>query len=101
MSMPNLTNSVIQSQNIVINQVPLSHAIMTNVNSTNGIPLATALTHPSTTDQEIKTGIVMETIPIAATNIVGVQNMQNSNTTSTKTFQNSTTSDSVQVFISN
>lgn len=76
MSIPNLTNSIIQPQSIVINQVPLSHAIMTNVNATNGIPIATALTHtPSTIDQagEIKTGIVVETIPIVGVPSIPVQ----------------------------
>lgn len=102
MSLPNFTNSIIQSQNIVINQVPLSHAIMTNVNTTNGIPLATALAHPTTAveQNEIKTGLVMETIPIANSNMVGVQNVQTSNATNTKTFQNtisSSTTDSIQV----
>lgn len=93
-SIPNLTSSIIQPQNIVINQVPLSHAIMTNVN-TNGLPLATALTHQTTNmDQgDIKTGIVMETIPIAGTSIVGVQNAA----PATKTIQNISSGDSLQV----
>jgi len=78
MSVPNLTNNIIQPQNIVINQVPLTHAIMANVNATNGIPLATALTHaPTTVDQtgKIETGIVVETIPLASASIVGVPNI--------------------------
>ena len=75
MSVPNMSNNLIQPQNIVINQVPIPHAIITNVNANNGIPL-TALTHaPSTVDQsnDIKTGIVVETIPMAGANLVGVQ----------------------------
>lgn len=40
---PNMANNLVQSQNIVLNQVPLTHAIMTNVNPSNGIPIATAL----------------------------------------------------------
>ncbi|CAH1370403.1 hypothetical protein MTP99_011982 [Tenebrio molitor] len=79
MSVPNLTNNLIQPQNIVINQVPIPHAIMTNVNANNGIPL-TALAHaPSTVDQsnEIKTGIVVETISMAGASLVGVQTVQN------------------------
>lgn len=66
MSVPNLPNSIIQQQNIVINQVPLSHAIMTNVNATNGIPVVNAMQHTNSNDQgsEMKpTGItVVETI---------------------------------------
>lgn len=75
MSIPNLTNNLIQQQNIVMNQVPMGHAIMTNVNATNGISLATALTHaPTTVDQsgEIK---IVDTIPIAGASLVGVPNV--------------------------
>lgn len=84
MSIP---NNIIQPQNIVINQVPLTHAIMTNVNATNGIPIATAI-QPATVDQnsEIKTGIVMESIPIT-TNLVGVQTVQVANPNSIKPMQ--------------
>lgn len=62
MSVPNLPNSIMQQQNIVINQVPLSHTIMTNVNATNGIPVVNAIQHTNSNDQgsEIKTsGITM------------------------------------------
>lgn len=66
MSVPNLSNSMMQQQNIVINQVPLSHAIMTNVNATNGIPVVNAIQHTNANDQvaEMKSGgmTVMETI---------------------------------------
>lgn len=67
MSVPNLSNSMIQQQqNIVINQVPLSHAIMTNVNTTNGIPIVNAIQHTNSNDQgaEMKSGgiTVVETI---------------------------------------
>lgn len=63
-----------QPQNIVINQVPLSHAIMTNVNATNGIPIATAL-QQSQVDQtgDVKPVIAVQTVPIAAGNLVGIQ----------------------------
>lgn len=70
MSLPNLPNNIMQQQNIVINQVPLSHAIMTNVNATNGlpqgIPIVNAIQHTNSNDQgvEIKPGglTVVETI---------------------------------------
>lgn len=84
MSVPNLTNNLIQPQNIVINQVPIPHGIM---NANNGIPL-TALAHgPTSVDQtgEIKTGIVVETIPMAGASLVGVQTVQ----TPVKTMQGS------------
>ncbi|RZC36185.1 TFIID 20kDa domain containing protein [Asbolus verrucosus] len=96
MSVPNLTNNLIQPQNIVINQVPIPHAIMTNVNANNGIPIATALAHaPSSVDQsnEIKTGIVVETIPIAGASLVGVQTVQ----TPVKTLQAATSSEQAQI----
>lgn len=54
-----------QPQNIVINQVPLSHAIMTNVNANNGIPVVNAVTHVNSTDQsgEIKGSLtIMDTV---------------------------------------
>ncbi|EFA02321.1 transcription initiation factor TFIID subunit 12 [Tribolium castaneum] len=87
MSVPNLTNNLIQPQNIVINQVPIPHTIMTNVNANNGIPL-TALSHaPASVDQssDMKPGIVVETIPMAGASLVGVQTMQ----TPIKTIQGS------------
>lgn len=83
-SIPNLTNNIIQQQNIVINQVPLSHAIMTNVNATNGIPIATALTHAPTLSHtsavveqpsDIKSAVVMEGIPIAGASMAGLQSV--------------------------
>ncbi|KAK4871829.1 hypothetical protein RN001_015953 [Aquatica leii] len=80
MSIPNLTNNIIQPQSIVLNQVPLSHAIMTNVTATNGIPIATALAHtPSNVDQmnEMKTGIVVEGIPIVGVPNIPVQAARN------------------------
>ncbi|KAI4465038.1 transcription initiation factor tfiid subunit 12 [Holotrichia oblita] len=101
MSLPNLTNNIIQQQNIVINQVPLSHAIMTNVNSNNGIPIATAITHQNNSaDQtnEIKSGIVVETIPIAGTNLVGVQTVPVQGTSPVKAVQsNQLSTESMQV----
>lgn len=103
MSLPNLSNNIIQQQNIVINQVPLSHAIMTNVNSNNGIPIATAITHQNnSTDQtnEIKSGIVVETIPIAGTNLVGVQTVPVQGTSPVKAVQsNQLSTESMQVEI--
>lgn len=54
MSVPNLPNSIIQQQNIVINQVPLSHALMTNVNATNGIPVVNAIQHTNSNEQGIE-----------------------------------------------
>lgn len=66
MSVPNLPNSMMQQQNIVINQVPMSHAILTNVNATNGIPVVNAIQHTNSNDKvtEIKSGSlsVVETI---------------------------------------
>lgn len=66
MSVPNLPNNIIQQQNIVINQVPLSHTIMTNVNATNGIPVVNAMQHTNSNDHasEMKTSniTVVETI---------------------------------------
>lgn len=80
MSVPSLTTTIIQPQNIVINQVPLTTVIPT-VNAAAAVPIATALTPaPLESSGEIKTGIVVESIPIAGTaNLVGVQTvpMQN------------------------
>ncbi|XP_031339014.1 transcription initiation factor TFIID subunit 12 isoform X2 [Photinus pyralis] len=76
MSIPNLQNNIIQSQGIVLNQVPLSHTIMTNVNATNGIPIGTALSHaPTSVEQmnEMKTGIVVDGIPIVGMSNIPVQ----------------------------
>ncbi|KAF2897628.1 hypothetical protein ILUMI_08540 [Ignelater luminosus] len=98
MSIQNIPNNIIQQPNIVINQVPLSHAIMTNVNATNGIPIATALTHaPTAVDQsgEIKTGIVVETIPIAGAGIVGVPSVPVQNASPIKNTQLTTNTDGV------
>lgn len=103
MSLPNLGNNIIQQQNIVINQVPLSHTIVTNVNSNNGIPIATAIAHQNTaTDQpnDIKSGIVVETIPIAGTNLVGVQTVPVQSASPAKVVQTTQpASESVQVLI--
>lgn len=88
MSIPTLTNNIIQPQNIVINQVPLSHTIMPNVNANNGIPIATALTAAVEQPEEMKTtGIVVGTIPIAGTSLVGVQTVPVQNTSPVKTMQ--------------
>lgn len=89
MSIPSLSSNIIQPQNIVINQVPLSHAIMPSVNANNGIPIATALAHAPTVEQgdEIKTSIVVGTIPIAGASIVGVQAVPVQNTSPVKAIQ--------------
>lgn len=50
MSVQNLANNIIQQQNIVLNQVPLTHTLM-NVNATNGIPVVNAISHTNSTDQ--------------------------------------------------
>lgn len=96
MSVPNLTNSLIQPQNVVINQVPISH-IMTNINTNNGIPIATGLAHgPPSADpnNEIKSGIVVESMPIASSGLVGVQTVPST----VKSFQAaSSSSDQAQV----
>lgn len=86
-------NNVIQSQNIVINPVPFSHAIMTNVSANNGIPV-TNTTNIEQTGNEVKTGVMMDTVPLANPNIIGVQqtNVTTSSSTAPKpTIQNSTT----------
>ncbi|XP_018565174.1 transcription initiation factor TFIID subunit 12 [Anoplophora glabripennis] len=88
MSVPNLTNSIMQPQNIVINQVPLSHAIMTNVNANNGIPVVNAVSHVNSTDQsgEIKGSLtIMDAV--GGTNLVGVQTVPVQNATPVKTVQ--------------
>lgn len=75
MSVPTLTNAIIQPQNIILNQVPLT-TVLPTVNAAAGVPIATALAPATAMDQtgEIKTGIVVETIPIAGpANLVGVQ----------------------------
>lgn len=84
MSIPTLTNNIIQQPNMIINPVQIPHAIMP---ANNGIPIATALAHAPTVDQgdEIKTGIVVGTIPIAGTSIVGVQAVPIQNTSPIKT----------------
>ncbi|XP_028136704.1 transcription initiation factor TFIID subunit 12 [Diabrotica virgifera virgifera] len=75
MSVPNLTNSLMQQQNIVINQVPITHTIMTNVN--NGVPIVNAISHTNSNDhkEDIKTGIPIVD-SMGGTNLVGVQNIQ-------------------------
>lgn len=90
MSIPTITNNIIQPQNIVINQVPIP--VMSN--GSNGIPIATALTHaPATVEAppEIKTGIVVETIPIpeplSGARLVGVHTVPVQNTSPAKTIQ--------------
>lgn len=98
MSLPNLTNNIIQQQNIVLNQVPLSHAIMTNVNSNNGIPIATHQNSAVDQPNEIKSGIVVETIPITGTNLVGVQTVPVQGTSPVKAVQVSST-EAMQVCI--
>lgn len=78
MSLPNLTNNIIHNQNVVItNQVPLASGLLTNVNNSNGISLATALGHGQVPlDQsagDVKTGMMVDTIPIATgSNMVNV-----------------------------
>ncbi|CAG9854154.1 unnamed protein product [Phyllotreta striolata] len=87
MSVPNLTNSLLQQQNIVINQVPITHTIMTNVS--NGVPIVNAIQHTNSNEQneDIKTGIPMvETIQGNVQNIqVQSIQMQNANTQQQKT----------------
>ncbi|XP_056631977.1 transcription initiation factor TFIID subunit 12 [Diorhabda carinulata] len=74
MSVPNLTNSIIQQQNIVINQVPITHTIMTNVS--NGVPVVNTIPHTNSEDhkEEIKPGMSMVDT-MTGTNLVGVQNL--------------------------
>ncbi|KAJ8922647.1 hypothetical protein NQ315_007679 [Exocentrus adspersus] len=98
MSVPNLTNSIMQPQNIVINQVPLSHAIMTNVNASNGIPVVNAVSHVNSTDSgEINGGItIMDTV--GASNLVGVQTVPVQNPSPVKTVQqNNVSSEPLQI----
>nr|XP_023014199.1 transcription initiation factor TFIID subunit 12 [Leptinotarsa decemlineata] len=52
MSVPNLTNSMIQQQNLVINQVPLTHTLMTNVNA-NSIPVVNTISHTNSNDHSV------------------------------------------------
>lgn len=56
MSVPALTNAIIQPQNIILNQVPLT-TVITNVNATAGVPITAVLTPAPVIDQvsEIKT----------------------------------------------
>lgn len=73
-----------QPQNIVINQASIPHGIMSNVNATNGIPLATALSHAAVDQSnEIKSGMVVDSMPMASAGLVGVQSIQ----TAPKTIQ--------------
>lgn len=67
MSVPTLTNAIIQPQNIILNQVPLT-TVLPAVNAAGGVQLATALAPVTAMEQggELKTGLVVETIPIAA-----------------------------------
>ncbi|KAF5284480.1 hypothetical protein FQA39_LY17015 [Lamprigera yunnana] len=60
----------------MLNQVPLSHTLLSNVSTTNGIPLATALTHAqNNVDQigDMKAGIVVEGLPIVGVSNIPVQ----------------------------
>ncbi|XP_022910424.1 transcription initiation factor TFIID subunit 12 [Onthophagus taurus] len=100
MSLPSLTNNIIQPQNIVINQVPLSHNVV-NVNSNNSIPIATALTHTTqnTISQgDIRTDVIMDTMPLAGSSIVNVQTVPVQGTSPVKNVtQSSGPSESLQV----
>lgn len=89
--MSDLTNNIIQPQNIVTNQAQLPQTIMTAVN--NGMP---TVAHTQVINQP---GIVMETVPIAsASNIMHSVPMQNSNPPKTQQGSPSTsTSDYVEV----
>lgn len=101
MSIPTLTNNIPQP-NMIINPVQIPHAIIPSVNANNGIPIATALAHAPTVDQgdEIKTGIVVGTIPIAGTSIVGVQAVPVQNTSPVKVIQaQATSSEYIEVSI--
>lgn len=97
MSVPvqNIQGNMIQSSNIVLNQVPLTHTMITNVNPSNGIPLATAIPQPVDHHQpELKQTMVVETMPIQNSNIIqnaalsslthGVKSSQSGPTTSTE-----------------
>lgn len=66
MSLPTLTNAIIQPQNIILNQVPLT-TVIPNVNTPVAVPIVAATPIEQTT--------VVETIPA---NLVPVQ--QNTNT---------------------
>lgn len=74
---------------------------MPSVNAAAAVPVATALAQvPATVNQsEIKTGIVVETIPIAGTaNLVGVQNVPAQNASPVKAVASSpSTSDHHEV----
>lgn len=60
----NLQGNIIQSQNIVINQVPMSHTMISNVNPSNGIPIATAITQPVDHHHEMKQTVIVEGMPV-------------------------------------
>ncbi|KAG5883457.1 hypothetical protein JTB14_030879 [Gonioctena quinquepunctata] len=90
MSVPNLTNNMIQ-QNLVMNQVPLTHTIMTNVNTTHSIPVVNAISHTNSIDQPGEMKPMGDSI--GGSNMLGVQNMPMQNTNSIpKTVQQSTSS---------
>lgn len=65
MSIPTLTTNIIQPQNIILNHVPLTTVLPTL--NTVGVPIVTTLAPATAMEQggEIKTGFVVETIPIA------------------------------------
>ncbi|CAH1972796.1 unnamed protein product [Acanthoscelides obtectus] len=97
MSVQNIPGNIMQQQNIVLNQVPMSHAILTNVNASNGLPV---MTHTTSAEQntELKTaGIPMETV--GASNMAAVQNVSVTNTTHMKSVapQNTSSSEPIQV----
>ncbi|CAH1160242.1 unnamed protein product [Phaedon cochleariae] len=106
MSVPNLTNNLMQQQNMVINQVPLTHAIMTNVNS-NSIPaVVNSVGQMNSNDHsgEIRGGINMvETMGgnnvLRAPNLAASQSVpvQNTNMVSKQAAQNSSSSEPLQV----
>ncbi|KAK5644089.1 hypothetical protein RI129_007934 [Pyrocoelia pectoralis] len=68
-----IQNNIIQPQSIVLNQVPLSHTIMANVNATNGIPMATALAHAPTTVEQMNERIVVDGMPMVGVSNIPVQ----------------------------
>ncbi|XP_044748478.1 transcription initiation factor TFIID subunit 12 [Coccinella septempunctata] len=73
MSVPvqNIQGNMIQSQNIVINQVPLTHTMITNVNPSNGIPIASAIAQSVDHHQsDLKQTMIVEAMPIHNSNIV-------------------------------
>nr|CAI5839570.1 unnamed protein product [Callosobruchus analis] len=96
MSVQNIPGNLMQQQNIVINQVPMSHAILSNVNPSNGLPV---MAHTTSAEQsaELKTaGMPMETV--GAPNMVAVQNVAVANTTPMKSMpQNNSSSEPIQV----